>query len=651
MQAARWAGLLTWLLVAPAAHGQSFESIRGRVVDTAGKPLAGATVVLPVTSYLDYPWTDLELVTTTDRDGRYTFASLPKASSHDPPVVHVPGYRYVSGGRWAGLTVRDAQGERVLMRHPKYHATVLARVDQLCAGVVLDLDGRPVAGARVLALDCTADQPARTGTDGRFILRRLPAGPLTLVAIRGETERGQVAARGGDRDVVLRLGIPTVAEREAARAAAIETIQREGVGLWRDFDALCSASRLELEPFARRVAKVEDEAERYDLILRYVRLIADVAPDRVEPALALLDDCPDETIVAAAQASVAVRLAATQPDRATDLLDAAAGVGVAVERPAKHLTLLAAMVAAAHRLRWPQYEEWLDAFVQAAKDEWDEEGDLVQAALSACLADDARAVEQLAPDADPWLDALDPDPENTLMAAWFEPDRALAVPKPDLDRLFDGPFYRMGPPLVLVRRLTWANPDTGLRFARRLEQVGQYEAMLVAALSLPQPADQRAALARCERLAATWPRAERSMLMRALAHIDLAAARALRDAILAEPEPLEPDDELDDHVEAEWAYHLAAVDPNLAMERIELGLASAENYRDQGAWQWRARAIYAQIEPGRALDLARRASAARGPSPESQIEDILAVLEADPVRRLDWPFGWRTSMLANAPPF
>jgi RNA polymerase sigma factor (sigma-70 family) len=185
-------------------------TFRGRVLDGDGKPLAGAEVTLWAHFGYDgaysldwHPETAgpfrAKPLATTGQDGRFT-ATFRKADVTENPlnmwerpwrlvqvVVAAEGY----GPAWASLVSLDKQ--ELTLR--------LTRNDAPVKGRVLDLEGRPVAGAAVrvvrvtvggdvhnslwqpswagLSADCTTDR------DGRFTLSGVGRGRNVLLSIEG----------------------------------------------------------------------------------------------------------------------------------------------------------------------------------------------------------------------------------------------------------------------------------------------------------------------------------------------------------------------------------------------------------------------------------------------------------------------------------
>ncbi|HEY8022710.1 MAG TPA: carboxypeptidase regulatory-like domain-containing protein, partial [Thermoanaerobaculia bacterium] len=191
------------LATAPGAPGGPARSIRlrlergrtgrGRVVDEAGRPVAGARVELrrsrldrgeyrrPETSFPD----DDLYRATTGADGRFALARLP-VTSRGPAfevAVHAAGFVPAS---WDTIAVKrgDAADAENVADTAIDLGTYTLATRPASAGRVTDPGGRPIAGAEVWALhherpwqedrtpgERAAGPAARTDGDGRFLLR------------------------------------------------------------------------------------------------------------------------------------------------------------------------------------------------------------------------------------------------------------------------------------------------------------------------------------------------------------------------------------------------------------------------------------------------------------------------------------------------
>ena len=157
------------------------KRVRGRVENEAGFPIAGARL------HLDARWIPADpqasadrLSTTTDAHGNYEILGV--ADGKRCLTVEADGYGTLT--RIQSLIFSDKTGEAHLVNFTLRNQSELS-------GRVLDLEGRPIAGAVLLAIDPKAYREvchARTATaaDGSFALIGLQVGSYRL----------QVTARG-----------------------------------------------------------------------------------------------------------------------------------------------------------------------------------------------------------------------------------------------------------------------------------------------------------------------------------------------------------------------------------------------------------------------------------------------------------------------
>jgi RNA polymerase sigma factor (sigma-70 family) len=117
-----------------ASKGEAIE-IKGRVLGPDGKPLAGAKVYVTTHTYKDKR--DPKVRTETDVDGRFHFtASHEEVDRNESIVAVAPDY----GPDWIALK-EIRKDQEVIMR--------LVKDDVPINGRLLDLEGRPIAGAAV----------------------------------------------------------------------------------------------------------------------------------------------------------------------------------------------------------------------------------------------------------------------------------------------------------------------------------------------------------------------------------------------------------------------------------------------------------------------------------------------------------------------
>lgn len=170
--------LTAWLILSPrAAHA---AAIRGRVMDSAGQPVAGAEVriwqKLPVPAGRGVSDQQANFgdgdVLITDAEGRFA----------TPDVLVGEAFAYVvaeAEGPLAGRSGWIEIGKDALVTAPDI---VLARL-RAVTGQVLDRQGQPVAGATVFnSGDGDQRVETKTGRNGKFFLDGVPEGQVFLFA-------------------------------------------------------------------------------------------------------------------------------------------------------------------------------------------------------------------------------------------------------------------------------------------------------------------------------------------------------------------------------------------------------------------------------------------------------------------------------------
>lgn len=165
--------LVCTLLAAPSLGQQRHEqqpdeplraTLRGRVVDMFGSPLAGAEVVH------DDPATpaDARQGATTDEHGRFELRDVSRRRAWRIQA-HRPGMAVGS----------------VLQLHERRAMQIVLLDAVVTHGILRNRLGQPVAGAIVRGITFLTDvheQQVTTAADGSFVLDRLPPGPTSIVA-------------------------------------------------------------------------------------------------------------------------------------------------------------------------------------------------------------------------------------------------------------------------------------------------------------------------------------------------------------------------------------------------------------------------------------------------------------------------------------
>jgi len=167
-------------------------TVKGRVVDTDGRPIPGVTikprVTLPAQPGME-EWDEATMPNvpeqTTDVAGNFHVADVPQGSTV-LTLISKTGYKYVSGGK-----VSQANGVFSTTD------TVLAALSARLEGAVFDAAGAPQAGAQVYSPESGDAPSVSTDAAGRFTLAGLPQGEVTVVAVRGN-DAATVRAKTGD---------------------------------------------------------------------------------------------------------------------------------------------------------------------------------------------------------------------------------------------------------------------------------------------------------------------------------------------------------------------------------------------------------------------------------------------------------------------
>jgi RNA polymerase sigma factor (sigma-70 family) len=128
---------------APAADPPGSRPVAGRVLDPAGKPVAGAKLFVPAYKSLhpvSYDDVDVRTAATTGADGRFTAAAVPLWANDAKAYViaYAPGF----GVGWAEIDD---------MKNPKALGDLTLRLvrDVPVTGRVINTEGRPVPGVSV----------------------------------------------------------------------------------------------------------------------------------------------------------------------------------------------------------------------------------------------------------------------------------------------------------------------------------------------------------------------------------------------------------------------------------------------------------------------------------------------------------------------
>ncbi len=251
-------------------------TLRGIVLDRAGKPIAGAHVRVKPERSGQYSW-HIPIHAATDKDGSFAITAVPPACV--TLLVSAFGYRPVE--------------RKISAPEP---TTIELERAQTIAGVVRDGGGAPVPGVTVVAYAADKKRfdiyfvvradalrsdgipgPARARTDaeGRFVIPDLGAGHYRLHAAPGSKVRvvGDVVVATGQEAVVLRTTpaatdkFSTLTDEDLGRSGryrALRQDHKKAIDVWRvmlarDLDTGTRVTTL-LE-LSRSLAAIKDLAE------------------------------------------------------------------------------------------------------------------------------------------------------------------------------------------------------------------------------------------------------------------------------------------------------------------------------------------------------------------------------------------------------
>jgi protocatechuate 3,4-dioxygenase beta subunit len=200
----------------PPASGERIE-VRGRVVDPQGRPVAGAAV-RTYDPYRDVPyWADRHVPeATSGPDGRFMFRVRPRGINS---LLRQPGAMYP----WVVASAPGfGPGWASAVREPGAPDETTVRLEEdgpPIEGRIVDLEGRPVAGARVEAgtlwfaregsVSAWLDRARDAVLEGPW--RGLDQLPASIIATTGPDGRFRLTGIGRDRLAEVFVSGPTIA--------------------------------------------------------------------------------------------------------------------------------------------------------------------------------------------------------------------------------------------------------------------------------------------------------------------------------------------------------------------------------------------------------------------------------------------------------
>jgi protocatechuate 3,4-dioxygenase beta subunit len=218
--------------------------LRGRVVDSNGKPIADARVTIawlgPVNDDGGYDKQGSENLR-TDADGRYEMREL-RSDAQITVKAQKAHFRFLGGGELSiERTIQAIDGGRMPNPNAVFNVSdlILQSLERQATGRVLEANGTPVANAIVGALGGGQEEflvaprnIARTDSEGRFQLGDLPEGKLGFVAGAGNGFAQIQSQLSTLPDMVLQSQTTPEEDWELARKIVMDLIATTGNDYW-----------------------------------------------------------------------------------------------------------------------------------------------------------------------------------------------------------------------------------------------------------------------------------------------------------------------------------------------------------------------------------------------------------------------------------
>jgi len=170
-------------------------TLAGRVTDEKGKPLGKAEA--RVVFLTERMGAGVGKPVQAGAEGRFEIKALPAGRRYSVSVS-AKGY-----GTASRSVDEEAEGKRI-----ELEVCQLALADQRIAGVVVDADDKPVAGATIYGYG--EGQPSvngKTDDKGRFEFKQVCAGQIRVQANSSGGSYGSVVAEAGETNITLQLGV------------------------------------------------------------------------------------------------------------------------------------------------------------------------------------------------------------------------------------------------------------------------------------------------------------------------------------------------------------------------------------------------------------------------------------------------------------
>lgn len=184
--------------------------------------------------------------------------------------VGVPAHAVVRRDIYVGASVAEERPADTTDTGRPREARIIERGSGELRGIIRDLTGRPIEGARVSLLSGSGE--TRTNAGGEFLLQGLPFGSHTIearaigyvpgqaiadiVEFRPEPELTEVVLVGVDAFLLDTVRIAAVRQLDAAERAGFERRRRSGIGYFLDESVLDTMRANSFRELVRRVPGV-----------------------------------------------------------------------------------------------------------------------------------------------------------------------------------------------------------------------------------------------------------------------------------------------------------------------------------------------------------------------------------------------------------
>jgi RNA polymerase sigma factor (sigma-70 family) len=207
----------------PEPAEKVFGDLTGKVVDTSSKPIAGALVALIWVEEQGGSGMSSEdgHTATTGAQGAFRLRSIRSTSPTGKPVTIQLS---VTKEGYAGVDTRRFRFQPGAGDAPQVAETVSLAPGVSVSGIVVDPEGKPLAGAWIEPVDSYANRSQFTKTDdaGRFTIRDLPTGMVRLGFHYGKLMQVDkyLASPNADPLTIKLRPVPDAAEFQARSDAA-----------------------------------------------------------------------------------------------------------------------------------------------------------------------------------------------------------------------------------------------------------------------------------------------------------------------------------------------------------------------------------------------------------------------------------------------